>query len=96
MLLRVACTQRPGCLPAASAFIGTPPPQVPRNAKLLAVPLFEIHENTARFGPVIAALPHLLSRFRVTMAGAPQAPLLLPPAGAAGPAEGNGAAVQAS
>jgi hypothetical protein len=71
--------------------------QVPRNAKLLAVPLFEVHENTSRFGPVIAALPHLLSRFRLTMAGAPSPPppLMLPAAGAAQPAEANGAAVQA-
>ncbi len=69
---------------------------MPRNAKLLAVPLFEVHDNTARFGPVIAALPHLLSRFRLTMAGAPSPlPPMLPPAGAAQPAEANGAAVQA-
>ncbi|KAJ3228214.1 hypothetical protein HK099_005224 [Clydaea vesicula] len=34
---------------------------VPKNMKLLAVPLFELHENTARYGPQLAALPHLLS-----------------------------------
>ena len=70
--------------------------QVPRNAKLLAVPLFEIHENTARYGPVIAALPYMVSRFRLTMAGAPSpAALQMPPPGAAEAADGNGAPVQA-
>jgi hypothetical protein len=29
---------------------------------LVAVPLFEIFENSSRFGPLIASLPHLLSR----------------------------------
>lgn len=29
---------------------------------LIAVPLFEIFENSSRFGPLIASLPHLLSR----------------------------------
>lgn len=51
--------------------------QVPRNAKLIAVPLFELHENAARYGPIIAALPHLLSRFRLTLAGVPLE--ILPP-----------------
>jgi len=31
--------------------------------KLLAVPLFELYDNSARYGPQLAALPHLLSRF---------------------------------
>ncbi|CAL8467844.1 g7382 [Coccomyxa elongata] len=44
---------------------------VPRNAKLIAVPLFELYENTTRFGMVISALPHILSRFRLTLAGSP-------------------------
>lgn len=69
---------------------------MPRNAKLLAVPLFEIHENSARYGPVIAALPYMVSRFRLTMAGAPlPAALHMPPPGPAEAAEGNGPPVQA-
>lgn len=31
--------------------------------KLLAVPLFELYDNTARYGPQLSAIPHLLSRF---------------------------------
>lgn len=37
---------------------------VPKNMKLLAVPLFELYENTARYGPQLSAIPHLLSRYR--------------------------------
>ena len=36
---------------------------VPKNMKLLAVPLFELYENNARYGPQLAAIPHLLSRY---------------------------------
>ncbi|TPX53878.1 hypothetical protein SeMB42_g00583 [Synchytrium endobioticum] len=36
---------------------------VPKNMKLLAVPLFELYDNSARYGPQLAALPHLLARF---------------------------------
>ncbi|KXS17206.1 cleavage and polyadenylation specific factor 5 [Gonapodya prolifera JEL478] len=36
---------------------------VPRNMKLLAVPLFELYDNAARYGQQLSALPHLLSRF---------------------------------
>ncbi|KAJ1567174.1 hypothetical protein HK405_006887, partial [Cladochytrium tenue] len=34
---------------------------VPRNMKLLAVPLFELYDNAQRYGPQLSALPHLLS-----------------------------------
>lgn len=44
--------------------------QVPKNLKLLAVPLFELYGNVARYGPLIAALPSFLSRLRFTLAGA--------------------------
>lgn len=37
---------------------------VPKNMKLLAVPLFELYDNTARYGPQLSAIPHYLSRFR--------------------------------
>lgn len=36
---------------------------VPRNHKLVAAPLFELYDNTAGYGPVIACLPQALSRF---------------------------------
>ncbi len=36
---------------------------VPKNMKLLAVPLFELYDNTARYGPQLSAIPHLLSRY---------------------------------
>ena len=38
------------------------PAQVPKNLKLLAVPLFELFDNTARYGHVIAGIPQYLSR----------------------------------
>lgn len=37
---------------------------VPKNMKLLAVPLFELYDNSQRYGPQLSALPHYLSRFR--------------------------------
>ncbi|EGX94387.1 cleavage and polyadenylation specific factor 5 [Cordyceps militaris CM01] len=36
---------------------------VPKNMKLLAVPLFELYENSGRYGPQLAAIPHILSRY---------------------------------
>ena len=36
---------------------------VPRNLKLLAVPLFELYDNPQRYGPIISNLPQFLSRF---------------------------------
>ncbi|RUS19098.1 nucleotide hydrolase-domain-containing protein [Endogone sp. FLAS-F59071] len=36
---------------------------VPKNMKLLAVPLFELYDNSQRYGPQLSAIPHLLSRF---------------------------------
>lgn len=36
---------------------------MPKNMKILAVPLFELYDNTARYGPQLSAIPHLLSRF---------------------------------
>lgn len=37
---------------------------VPQNMKLLAVPLFELYDNTQRYGPQLSAIPHYLSRYR--------------------------------
>eukprot|EP01098_Paradermamoeba_levis_P013552 TRINITY_DN6209_c0_g1_i2.p1 TRINITY_DN6209_c0_g1~~TRINITY_DN6209_c0_g1_i2.p1 ORF type:complete len:230 (+),score=55.05 TRINITY_DN6209_c0_g1_i2:887-1576(+) len=36
---------------------------VPKNLKLLAVPLFELYDNAGRYGPVLSSLPQTLSRF---------------------------------
>jgi len=35
---------------------------VPRNYKLVAAPLFELYDNSAGYGPIIASLPVALSR----------------------------------
>ncbi|WPT15466.1 Pre-mRNA cleavage factor Im 25 kDa subunit 2 [Picochlorum sp. SENEW3] len=40
---------------------------VPKNYKLIAVPLFEIYDHIQRYGPVIASLPQMLSRFRFNL-----------------------------
>uniref|UniRef100_A0A7N0REA4 Pre-mRNA cleavage factor Im 25 kDa subunit n=1 Tax=Kalanchoe fedtschenkoi TaxID=63787 RepID=A0A7N0REA4_KALFE len=37
---------------------------VPKNLKLLAVPLFELYDNVQRYGPVISTIPKQLSRFQ--------------------------------
>ncbi|KAK0334465.1 hypothetical protein LTR91_016911 [Friedmanniomyces endolithicus] len=37
---------------------------VPKNMKLLAVPLFELYDNSQRYGPQLSAIPHYLSRLR--------------------------------
>ncbi|CAL9174473.1 unnamed protein product [Musa hybrid cultivar] len=36
---------------------------VPRNLKLLAVPLCQLHENSETYGPIISGIPQLLSKF---------------------------------
>ncbi|XP_027073054.1 pre-mRNA cleavage factor Im 25 kDa subunit 1 [Coffea arabica] len=36
---------------------------VPRNLKLLAVPLCQLHENHKTYGPIISGVPQLLSKF---------------------------------
>ena len=36
---------------------------VPKNMKLLAIPIFELYDNGGRYGPQLAAIPHLLSRY---------------------------------
>lgn len=53
---------------------------MPRNLKLIAVPIFELHDHVARYGPVIAALPLLLSRLQFTLAMSHAAPSRPPPA----------------
>ncbi|XP_064996714.1 pre-mRNA cleavage factor Im 25 kDa subunit 1-like isoform X2 [Musa acuminata AAA Group] len=36
---------------------------VPRNLKLLAVPLCQLHDNSETYGPIISGIPQLLSKF---------------------------------
>jgi hypothetical protein len=38
---------------------------VPRNYKLVAVPLFELYDNAARFGPILSSIPQMLCRWVV-------------------------------
>lgn len=48
-------------LPVSRRFI------VPKNLKLLAVPLCQIHENHKTYGPIISGVPQLLSKFSFNM-----------------------------
>jgi hypothetical protein len=43
------------------------PAQVPRNCRLVAVPLFELYDHVGRYGPAIASLPQMLSRLRLNL-----------------------------
>lgn len=38
---------------------------VPKNLQLVAVPLFELFNNSATYGDVISALPAVLSRYHI-------------------------------
>ena len=49
-------------LPERSTF------QIPKNMKLMAVPLWELYENAGRYGALISSIPHLVSRFNFTYA----------------------------
>jgi cleavage and polyadenylation specificity factor subunit 5 len=40
---------------------------VPKPSRLVAVPLFELHDNAARYGPVLASVPALLSRLQMNV-----------------------------
>lgn len=40
---------------------------VPKNMKLLAVPLMELYGNAARYGPIISSVPHLLSQVNLQL-----------------------------
>lgn len=39
---------------------------VPKNLKLLAVPIFDLYDNTSQYGAPISSLPHTLARFNFT------------------------------
>lgn len=47
--------------------------QVPKNLKLLAVPLMELHSGSAKFGVELSSVPVLLSRFNVILHSADDA-----------------------
>lgn len=48
-------------LPMSRQFV------VPRNLKLLAVPLSQIHDNAQVYGPIISGIPNLLSKFSLNI-----------------------------
>lgn len=58
--------------------------QVPKNFKLLAVPLFELYDNLLRYGPVLASIPTMVSRYRLTLGAAVAVPRTVPEAEHAG------------
>ncbi|XP_015967477.1 pre-mRNA cleavage factor Im 25 kDa subunit 2-like [Arachis duranensis] len=41
--------------------------EVPKNLKLLAVPMFELYDNAQRYGLVISSIPEQISRFEFRM-----------------------------
>eukprot|EP01023_Acetabularia_acetabulum_P066533 TRINITY_DN899_c2_g1_i1.p1 TRINITY_DN899_c2_g1~~TRINITY_DN899_c2_g1_i1.p1 ORF type:complete len:235 (-),score=24.98 TRINITY_DN899_c2_g1_i1:344-997(-) len=45
---------------------------IPNNYKLLAVPLFEIYDNVTRYGPIISAMPQMISRLKINIIQEPQ------------------------
>lgn len=53
--------------------------QIPTNLQLVAVPLYELYDNAANFGPVVAAVPQMIARFRLNITG-PSASLIQPAA----------------
>eukprot|EP01024_Parvocaulis_polyphysoides_P023826 TRINITY_DN21960_c0_g1_i1.p1 TRINITY_DN21960_c0_g1~~TRINITY_DN21960_c0_g1_i1.p1 ORF type:complete len:216 (-),score=14.63 TRINITY_DN21960_c0_g1_i1:227-874(-) len=44
---------------------------IPNNLKLLAVPLFEVYDNVTRYGPIISAMPQMLSRLQISIVKEP-------------------------
>ena len=63
--------------------------------RLVAVPLYELYDNMARYGPVISSIPLLLSRCRLNLVGGqllggpPAAAAAQPEKGQGGPAAGQ-------
>lgn len=64
---------------------------VPKNMKLLAVPLFELYDNTQRYGPQLSAIPHLLSRYNFEFVDESGNVVAVTPGG--GPVPGQGGTV---
>ena len=67
---------------------------MPKNMKLLAVPLFELYDNTARYGPQLSAIPHLLSRFRFEFVDEENRVVATTPGGAGTTSNGDGPKVK--
>jgi cleavage and polyadenylation specificity factor subunit 5 len=65
----------------------TKPLSVPKNMKILAVPLFELYENSARYGPQLSSIPHLLSRYNFEFVDEDDNVVAVTPGG--GPYEGG-------
>jgi cleavage and polyadenylation specificity factor subunit 5 len=40
---------------------------VPRDYRLVAVPLFDLYDNAAKYGSVVAGVPHVLSRLHINL-----------------------------
>ncbi|KXZ43916.1 hypothetical protein GPECTOR_77g13 [Gonium pectorale] len=40
---------------------------VPKNMRLVAVPVFELYDNLPRYGPIISSVPAVLSRLRLNL-----------------------------
>lgn len=38
---------------------------VPENQSLVAVPIFDLYDNVAQYGPVLSSIPSFLSRFSI-------------------------------
>lgn len=64
---------------------------MPKNMKLLAVPLFELYDNTQRYGPQLSAIPHLLSRYNFEFVDENDNVVSCTPGG--GPMDGDGTSV---
>jgi len=64
---------------------------VPKNMKLLAVPLFELYDNSQRYGPQLSAIPHLLSRYNFEFVDEKDNIVATTPGG--GPMEGTNGSV---
>jgi len=57
--------------------------------KLLAVPLFELYDNTMRYGPQLSAIPHLLSRYNFEFVDENDQVVAMTPGGASSGKEGS-------
>ncbi|GLC48779.1 hypothetical protein PLESTB_000147200 [Pleodorina starrii] len=64
---------------AGKAGLSVSPGEVPKNMKLVAVPIFELYDNVPRYGPIISSLPAVLSRLRLNLQFVLPPPPALPP-----------------
>lgn len=64
---------------------------VPKNMKLLAVPMMELYDRIERYGPQLSAIPHLLSRYNFEFVDENDNVVAVTPGG--GPNEGSSSSV---